>query len=599
VNLLRRVPGARREWLAAGYFVLLSLGVFYPVLGRGYVLSLDMVFGPHVGYVGYLVHTKGPLYYGRLPFLALLDAASLGVPQWVLQKLLLVALLVVAGLAAYRASSRLSTPARLFAGTLYAVNPFVYVRLLAGHWYFLFGYAVLPLAVVAFDDYLRGRSRLARSVGWATVVSVFDPHAAFLLGLACAGLALVSSRKRTVARRLAAFGGGYAAVNAYWLLPAVADAMSGQSHLSTISGVDLATFTAQGTVAGNVPLSLAMLYGFWRGGYAYPFDQFPLPVVVGLFGVVLFLAVYGWYSHRDEPLANGLALTALVGLVLGMGVSYPYTAPVFRLLAAHVPAFAGMRDSQKFVALLALAYALLGARGVDRLASARWPSGIGLTSRLVALDTRRLVALALVVLLLLVPFLYTPTLFAGGGGQLRSVSYPDGWRAANAYLTADGDAFRVLFLPWHQYLRFSWTGRTVADPADIYFQKPVLRSRTVDVGGVESQATDPAHRRVRRLLAEGGNATDPGARLAALGVKYVVLAKVADHRRYAFVRTWPNTTVVLENQDVVVFENQAFDRAPSPAAWPRDSPLVPLGWLGAGAVVSLGSLLALLGERRV
>jgi hypothetical protein len=592
-----------RAGAAVAYFLGIAFLVLYPLLGRGYVLSLDMVFAPDTEHVEFLLRTKGPLYYGRLPVAVALDALGTVLAGWVVQKLVLLAVVSGSGLAAYAALDGRTPAARLFAGTLYAINPFVYARLLAGQWYVLLGYVFLPVAVVAFVGYLSGKGSLRRALLWTTVVAAFDPHTAVLLAFvggctALTGFAEGSSVDRSKrARRLALFLGGAVAVNAYWLLPALVGSLGDGTQLSTVTTLDAAAFSARGTIGGNVLLSVAMLYGFWRGGALPATEVLPPGVPLGLFACFLFLATYGWLTDRDA-MADGLALAAIGGFVLALGVSYPPTAPLFRWLFEHLPVVAGMRDSQKFVALLVLAYALLGGRGVDRLLGRAGPvhplpSSLDPREWRSGVDRRAVLALGAVVLLLAVPLGYTVPMLGGLAGQLDTTEYPEGWHAAEERFEGDDADYRVLFLPWHQYVRFSWIGRTVATPADHFFDPPVVHGRNLEVSGVESQATDPTHARLDRLLA-GTEHDGLGRDLAPLGIKYVLLSKDADFRRYGSLREEPGLTVVLETEHLLLLENVAFDDAPPESAWPRAGMAVPwralLVGVGVSSVAALGSL---------
>lgn len=571
--------------------------MFFPVLRPGYVLSLDMIFAPGSGYVDFLVHTKGPLYYGRLPFVAALDALSVVLPGGVVQKLVLVSLVAACGLCAFAACGARTLAGRLFAGTVYAVNPFVFVRLLAGHWYFLLGYAVLPLAVVRayrwFDP--DSDAPLWPAVGWATVVSVFDPHATVLLALAggCLFAALLvrearagtPARLRTLGRRFSTYVVACAAANAYWLLPAVVAADA--TRLGSISGADLAAFGARGTIAGNVPLSLGMLYGFWRSGYPTNVDLLSSTGAYLLFAVLLFLAVSGGVRSRDGTFAAGVTGFTVVAFVLAAGVSTTLTEPLARVLFETVPVLRGMRDAQKFVGLLALTYALFGGRGVDALVGAVRTRADG-----------RLAAVC-VLLVLAVPLAYAAPMLAGAGGHLETTTYPDGWHAADDALAGRTADSRVLVLPWHQYIDYSWTDGTVANPAGLFFGPEAVVGHTLEVGGVESRATDPTHVRSRRAIDDfDAGRIGAGAfaeRLAPLGFEYVLVAHEADYRRYAALDDDPAFRAVLRTETVTVFENVAFEPRDEP--WPRASPPVPRTSLGVGLLCS-GLTGALAASRR-
>lgn len=600
--------------IAAAYFLGLAVLVFYPSLGPGYLLSLDMVVVPEMNFLSFGLDGKDPLYYGRLPVLAAFDALGLVIPAWAIQQLALIAIVAGGGFAMYTVLHGRSPVASLFAGTVYAINPFVYARLLAGHWFFLLGYAALPLAVMATASFLRSGSgkgwvRLRRAARWTTVVALFDPHAFLLLGVLAWLLALMTtlgksvSSKRTVARRFGTYGVVAVGINAFWLLPAVHALFTGTSLLSSVTSVDLAAFSARGTVGGNVPLSVATLYGFWRGGAIQPVDLLGLPVAIVLYAVVLFFAVYGWHEHREEAVVRAISIAALIGFVMAMGLSHPVAAPVTRWLFEHVLPLRGMRDTQKFAALLALAYAYLGGLGLDSLAeefletcrSGRldWFRG-----RYVGPDRRATLAVVFVLIVLLVPMAYSVTMFGGLWGQLEPTDYPAEWEQADDYLDGDSSDYRVLFLPWHQYMDFSFTDRTVATPADLYFDERVVRGRNIELAGIESQATDPTRVKIRSLLAAGGESTDLGSELSTLGVKYVMLGKEVDYERYDYLQDDAAFDVVLENDRLILYENKAFSN-PNPGAWPRVGPLVPWTSLAVGTGVSVLALVGLLDPNRV
>ncbi|PSQ06748.1 hypothetical protein BRC97_05575 [Halobacteriales archaeon QS_6_71_20] len=597
----RLVERSRRDEnrIAALAFLAVAVAAFRPTLGGGFLLQLDAVFAPDASHLRFALDSKGPLYYGRLPFVALLDAAALALPAWTIQRAVFLGAVAGAGYAGYAAATTALDAgtagddggrfeARLFAGLLYAVNPFVYVRLLAGQWYFVLGYAVLPLAVVAFHAYVAGeRDRPTRALAWVTLVAVFDPHAAVLAALA-GGTTLLATLP-TAGRRALARAGRFCALavgaNAYWLLPAATALLAGGSQLSTVGTADLVAYSPRGSVLGDVPLSVSMLYGFWRGGYLYPFDVVPLWAVFGCFLALVTVAVYGLIDDGD-PLAYGLAGCAVAGGVLGVGVAVPAVAPLFRALAA-MPVGAGMREAGKFVALLALAYALLGARGVDRL---RADVDAVLADRGTAPGRARPVVALFVVLVLSVPLAYTVPMVAGFSGGFQPTEYPDDWHAVDDRLDRDDGEYRVLYLPWHQYLRYDWAGGTVASPAPLFFGPEVVASRDPDLG-VGSQATDPTHRRLGELL-ESPPEAGFGRRVAPLGVKYVVLSRTADHERYGYLYEQSDLAVVYRGEQLVVFENRAFDGS-DPGSWPPAGPAVPWRSLAAGAAVSAATVAAL------
>jgi hypothetical protein len=156
-------------------FGLLSLLVVFPFLERGYILSLDMVFGPNTGFYDVFYGIR-PVH-GELLLFFLFEALCAVVPMWAVQKLFIFLILFLSGVSAYHLCPG-NTVGKIFAGLIYVLNPFVYVRFLAGHFLLLLGYAVLPFAVKAFIDFfdMPSKNSFMKAVFLFTLVSVFSAH---------------------------------------------------------------------------------------------------------------------------------------------------------------------------------------------------------------------------------------------------------------------------------------------------------------------------------------------------------------------------------------------------------------------------------------
>src|SRR5579863_10348000 len=117
---------------------LLALG---PGLGRGFLLSYDMLFVPREPFSAALPVLAPPR---AVPSDLVVAAASRILPADILQKLILLAIFVLACSGAAALLDREPLPARLAAGIFYTWNPYVAERLIIGHWALLLGYAALP-----------------------------------------------------------------------------------------------------------------------------------------------------------------------------------------------------------------------------------------------------------------------------------------------------------------------------------------------------------------------------------------------------------------------------------------------------------------------
>jgi hypothetical protein len=156
----------RTRHLAAALTGLgLGLAALGPGLAPGFVLSYDLVFVPGPACTDLTFGLTG-IVPRHVPSDAFATALAHVLPADAVQKLVLLAVFVMACTsAASLVPSRRLLP-RLTAGVCYAWNPFVAERLLHGQWALLHGYAALPWAVAAAarTDEPGGTRRLVRAL---------------------------------------------------------------------------------------------------------------------------------------------------------------------------------------------------------------------------------------------------------------------------------------------------------------------------------------------------------------------------------------------------------------------------------------------------
>jgi hypothetical protein len=271
-----------------------------------------------------------------------------------------------------------------------------------------------------------------------------------------------------------------------------------------------------------------------------------------IFILILSLVAYGFLvKYRHQRLGWVVVSFAVLGGVsylLALGAASDFTRPPFEWAYQHIPFFRGFRDSQKFVALLCLAYAFLGGLGVREI--------IKPLRRL-----KRKVPVAgvmmLGVVLLLTPIAYSFSIF-GFQGQLKTTDYPQGWYEVNEQLNRDDEDFQVLFLPWHLYLDFGWLpnrDKSLSNPAWQFFDKPVIAGDNIEIPDVYSQSTYPISEYVEFLLVNKDDIENMGELLAPLNVKYIILAHEVDYEAYDFLYRQADLAVELEEQGITLLKN--------------------------------------------
>jgi hypothetical protein len=541
---------SRQEaWALAGFVVVTWL-ILGPTVGSGYVLTLDMVFAPHIP----MPKTVSNTY----PFELLLHGASLLVPTNVIEYIILFAIVFSSLLGAYalilQVASQRSGYVRFGAvigALIYAVNPFTYDRFMAGQYGVLLGYAVLPWFALALLRFVR-EPKIATMLGLvgvsllSSMLSIHSIGYMLILGLMALACELWLRRRRDqeiklllglslTAALLAVF------VSSFWLVPIVTNRGALAGEIGHFTNLDRSAFATIGDGFTAKLVHVLSLQGFWaeaRNLFFLPQDVAPLwPVLTFL--VCLLVAAGGvrlW--RRDQALLIVFGAAALIAAILATGLGNGW-------MSAHVPFFAGYREPQKFVAVVALSYALFAAFGVEAILEfsrrqwGRWVvvwAGAGC---------------------LMVPCLWMSVMWFGFDHQLASVQYPSSWYRVNSVLDQDRGRYKVLFLPWHEYMYFSFAGRIIANPAPLFFDKPVISSNNPEFGGI-TPAPNATADAVTQLLAQGEGDIRLAPDLTDLGIKYVLLDHDDDYQKYGYISRAPGLKLLTTVQSLGLYVNEDY-----------------------------------------
>jgi hypothetical protein len=498
VTVRRAIPG-----LLTGLCLgLLALG---PGLRRGFLLSYDMVFVPREPFGAALPGLTPPR---AVPSDLAIAAGSRILPGDIAQKLILLAIFVLACAGVATLLDREPLLARLAGGVFYTWNPYVGERLIIGQWALLLGYAGLPWVLRALlspdEASWRWAGRLCLSL-LPAVIGGFEAMAITALVLVPAALFTRSPRRAAIAL------GALVAGSLPWLIPSL-------QHTVYVDPASVAAFAARADTPFGSLGSLLMLGGGWNAqtvpkGYGGAWSAVWLVLVV--VALVGFVASARPRGQRRWP---GLGIAAATGLLLAcIGV----TAAGRDLLRSVTDAWPGagvLRDGQQFVAPLALAEA--AGFGVA-VAWAMKPNPFGANGRTPERPAGTDKTGAVVgVLALLAPVLLLPGLAWGAAGRLKPAWYPADWLAVARMVDASSARGDVLLLPFQTYRTPSWNhGEVVLDPWTRLLSRPVIWNDGTKVGGVALAPDDPRARRLDGIIRGDGPLTAP---LEAAGVRFVL-----------------------------------------------------------------------------
>ncbi len=535
-----------KRWLQNYWpYIVVALAIFAPLLGPGFILTSDLVFTPRL-------HVPDGLT-NDYPFFWMLYVLNMMIPSEVIEKLLLVGIVLLAAIGAHRLVTWLQSKQTAAgqwglyaAGIFYAVNPYTYSRFMAGQYLVLFGYALLPWCLQQLLQFVRtpGLAGSLKLAGLAVIVGVVSMHTLGLLAVLSVsvllaalwpGSGLTTASRRSILRYSTLALLGFLLISSYWLVPT---ALGQGTAAQTIQDFDSTHINAFATEGDNVFAKIGnvlRLQGFWmerHGLYTLPQDQLPGWGTVRLLIWVLVVIGLGALWRQRRSMAIMLLAIGGVGLLLSIGVGQPLLATV------------GYREPHKFAGLVALVFAVSIGYGVGwaltRLhqKSNRW-YGTAATSTLV------------------VVLLFTPTMYWGFAGQLKPHRYPPDWFALNQRLNRQPSDYKTLFLPWHQYMSFDFADRIIANPAERFFDQPVLVSNNPELEHIKQPNYNPLLAQLSTLLAAAPTRHDLGQRLAAHHIRFIILAKEYDYRRYAYLDQQPDLKVVWATDGLTLYQNMA------------------------------------------
>lgn len=500
-----RIRERRADVLVATLVTVVVLG---PVLfRRGFALGGDMVFVPDQPWKDAWLGLDGAPPRS-VPMDAVVWALGVPLPGDLVQKVLLAATLVGAGVGIARLVAGLPLAARAAAIVVYVWNPWVDQRLAIGQWAIVAGYAVLPWVVLAAR-----RLGAGPPSGWPGltvalgVAALTGPASAVMAGAVAAVVLLAGRRWRS----LVPLAGLWLLVDLPWLVPAWVG-----PGADAAAGGQFAGFAARAESSWGLVPSLLGLGGIWKESVVPTLRTEPLVIALSaLLSVAAGVSAVAALrrspprapSRLGRPGVAALAVLAAGAFALAALPAVPGVASALDRAASSVPALGLLRDSHRFLAPAALLVAV-GAALLVR----------GLLERSAGRGREGLVVVAW--LLVVWPVLCLPTLAWGRTGWLEPVAYPQAWTDLAQELAGEGDTVTVV-LPWQgSYRGFDWNDdRAMLDPAPRQLPGAVLVDDRVFLDDRVLTSEQPRLDAVREALAQA----DPAVALAGLGVTHVLV----------------------------------------------------------------------------
>jgi hypothetical protein len=547
--------------------VLVGVVLLNSVLLPGYTWLYDMVFVPDLPLSDRTMGTDGSVPRA-VPTDAVVALLERLLPGDVVQALLLMAVFVVVGAGCGRlCRSRAGAAAAAVAA---GWNPYVVERLVIGHWSFLLGYATLPWIAHAAREVARGERRgMPTLLAWLAAAALAGSTSA-LIATMTAVLVMVSTRRpaTSLVRPLLLTVLAFVVLDAAWLVPSLTRAGGVPADPS---GVD--AFAARSDSAYGTVLSLVSLGGIWHEP-SWPGSRGSV-VTVGLALAVAVAVVGGLSRWRLWGDVRPLAVAGGVGLLIAALTSLPGGEHLAEWIVTDVPGGGIIRDSQKFVAPLAVFWAVATGCVVDEMvghgAAPRWTQPVG-----------SIVAVALA----LVPVAVLPDAPASVGGRLQSVAIPPSFLDARDHLDEAAPGGVAVF-PWTLYRRFDWNHDHVSlDPWNRLLDRRVLVNDDLGLATRVVRGEDQDAAAVGAALRRGGG--DLRRTLTGVGIRWVVVLTdqpgADDARRLL---TGQQAELDATFGSVEIYDLGPGGAQPGPSSpWPLLTSLLAATGLGAAGVVA-------------
>jgi len=416
-----------------------------------------------------------PFLLAQLPFVLLFGIAS----SAIFSKLIFLFVFAIGSLGMYLLLKAYPRPVYLLATALLCLNPFVYERIMMGHFFVVLSLTSLPLALYLAQRFLASPSV---STAWPPALAItllnVQPHGmainTFLICFYFLFHALLNRKAiHQLAMPYAQFAVFLLMFNLYWLVPYFL--LPAPSIFSTIDLTQREFFQPHVSTNLNTLIKSSGMYGAWREdamklAYNYPL----LPVSrdvwkafsVSFVLLLILLSIYVLLQFPRNALFLALAFGWVAGILLATGISHPWTSGIFEWLFASVPLFSGFRDSNKWVETVAIAYAVLA------------PIGMSL-----AIGKKNLLPACAIVIIFVLVYNY-PVL--GLDGQIKPGNYPPEYFALSSLAAARG---QTIYLPWMAYNTYNWSMSFGVDgriTAPTKFGMPVITfgASEMDAGGV-------------------------------------------------------------------------------------------------------------------
>ena len=329
-------------------------------------------------------------------------------------------------------------------------------------------------------------------------------------------------------------------INANWLIALVTSSSPLTNFVEQgITIKDLLAFQTAGKNGGETFTNVIFMSGFWGKDQMRYLDLTKITGWQRSFIFLMPLIIYGFYLSfkKNKALSFSLLAIFILAVFLAVGIKSPVTSGLTYFLYNNLPLYKGLREPQKWVAVIIPIYLFFISVGMSRLSRFKIAKNNSVLSN---------------ILLAAVIIMSAPSLLWGFNRQAAATPYPNDWYQVNSFLInrsaeSYGCSDRILFLPWHLYQSFKWSGKIIANPASTFFTCPVTSGTNMEFGGIYDNSLNPRGKLINTWLKSKGQSSIPD-------VRYIILAKEVDFNSYLWINKLSYVKAILETNTLIVYE---------------------------------------------
>jgi hypothetical protein len=538
---MQKIYSTVKEYLP---YVVVVLIVLFPLFTQqGYILLTDFVFGPHID-----LDWKDGWFVMNIILKVLSFVLSAAFVQKMFLFLLLLGVLLGGRyLVRYFVSDKLL----VFVISIFALfNPFIYDRLMFGQVGVVLAFGTLFFFLGALLRYVDERQdrQLIHSSVYAGIGLLFASQFIFFFGLVFLLFLILYFKKwgithyKQFIKILLCSLLVCCVINANWLVANVIHQNQALDFTtSEISDYDFLAFRTVGDSDYDVIKNVTRMSGFW-GSEQYRYADLAslernwARSFAVLLPFIIFGFVVGLRDRKTRILTIGLGCALLIAIVLASGISLSFTRNITHWLFEHVPIYRGLRETQKWGAVIVVVYAVFISTGVSVL-----------LRNIYVARYKKAVSLFLGIVIIM----QAPLLLGGFFGQIQPVQYPADWYIAEDTIECSNNE-QILLLPWHMYMSYSWTHSIIASPAPAFFSCPVLVSTATEFKGIYDNSNNAVSQSVVQWVQQKGESGLLHDEKMNIG--YIVVAKDADWENYTWLEELAYIKQIQDTETLQVYK---------------------------------------------